>query len=323
MPPPVYIPPPNVFFKLVGGATNTALFVCPPGQKTPICAMNKTPEESSEYNWFSLIPGDGANTGTYRIMSRDTRRELYIKDWDPARWDHSYLIDAGTAGDGVFEGQVQLIYNGISFWIDGPKGTAHPTSWTHVTCCPWPSDGSITLNRRHWTMMYEDMRVDSVEYDLQNGSILAGTPLVIADQVLVNPSDQPQTMSFAVSKSISETSSYTRTEGFTMTVGISVTAGIPEVASVTASLEMSSSIEQTWGTEKTVGKEYIQTFPVLAGPNETIHATATVHVGKLDVPYTIKLTSRSNGIQVVSKGIWRGVSTWSLRAHFEKVTDSE
>jgi hypothetical protein len=40
---------------------------------------------------------------------------------------------------------------------------------------------------------------------------------------------------------------------------------------------------------------------------------ATVHVGTLEVPYTLYLSSKSTGTKAQTKGIWHGVSSWDLR----------
>ncbi len=90
-------------------------------------------------------------------------------------------------------------------------------------------------------------------------------------------------------------------------------AGVPIVAEAEFNVETSLSNEWKWGEQNSFSKSYTATFPVKAGPHETVRAVSTVNKGEIEVPYTIHLSSKSTGTKTETKGIWRGVSTWDLR----------
>ena len=69
-------------------------------------------------------------------------------------------------------------------------------------------------------LMWEDMKVDKVDFKLDAGKILASTPVVLAEQVLTNNSNSEQQVSFSVSKTVTNTSSFEYGEGFTLTTGV-------------------------------------------------------------------------------------------------------
>ncbi len=90
-------------------------------------------------------------------------------------------------------------------------------------------------------------------------------------------------------------------------------AGVPIVAETGFSVE---AVPGNWwirGEQTSFTKSYTATFPVKAGPNETVRAVSTVNKGDIEVPYSIYLSSESTGTKTEAKGIWRGVSTWDLR----------
>ena len=88
---------------------------------------------------------------------------------------------------------------------------------------PEPSFTNYTDKDFHpdqlFKLMWEDMKVDKVDFKLDSGKILASTPMVLAEQVLTNNSNSEQEMSFSVSKTVTNTSSFEYGEGFTVTIG--------------------------------------------------------------------------------------------------------
>lgn len=89
--------------------------------------------------------------------------------------------------------------------------------------------------------------------------------------------------------------------------------GVPFVAEAEFSIDTSLSNQWTWGEQNSFTKSYTMTFPVKAGPHETVRAVSTVNKGDIEVPFTIHFVSKSTGVKTETKGIWRGVSTWDLR----------
>ena len=78
-------------------------------------------------------------------------------------------------------------------------------------------------------------------------------------------------------------------------------------------VEASTTNTWTWGKTTEYSTQYTATFPVKAGPHESVRASSVVNQGTLDVPYTMHLSSKSTGVNVQTTGTWRGVSSWDLR----------
>ncbi|KAI0040028.1 hypothetical protein FA95DRAFT_1566775, partial [Auriscalpium vulgare] len=75
----------------------------------------------------------------------------------------------------------------------------------------------------------------------------------------------------------------------------------------------STASDWKYGEANSFTKKYTASVPVKVGPRKTVRVVSVVNKGKLEVPYTISLSSKSAGVKVETKGIWYGVSTWDLR----------
>ena len=80
-------------------------------------------------------------------------------------------------------------------------------------------------------------------------------------------------------------------------------------------IELSASLTNEWkfGEANEFAQTWKATFPAKAAPGETVRGISTITRGRLDVPYTITLRSKSNKVEVQTRGTWSGVSTWDLR----------
>ena len=71
-----------------------------------------------------------------------------------------------------------------------------------------------------FSFMWEDMRADEVKFNLDAGVISSSTPIVLAEQVFTNNSNNEQEMSFSVNKSVTHSSTFEYSTGFTVTPGM-------------------------------------------------------------------------------------------------------
>jgi hypothetical protein len=71
-----------------------------------------------------------------------------------------------------------------------------------------------------FSFLWENMKVDKVEYNLDAGRIISSTPIMLAEQVLTNNTDSEQEMSFSVNKGVTNSSTFEYSTGFTVTVGM-------------------------------------------------------------------------------------------------------
>lgn len=96
-------------------------------------------------------------------------------------------------------------------------------------------------------------------------------------------------------------------------------AGVPFVAEGKISAEVSASIDSKWGESTSTTKTWSMEVSMRADPGTVMGATVTLKQGKMEVPYTIRLRSKSSGHTGEKKGIWRGVSNWDIRVDYKEV----
>ena len=71
-----------------------------------------------------------------------------------------------------------------------------------------------------FSFIWEDMKVDKVEFNLGAGKILSSTQLKLTEQVLTNNSGSEKEMEFKVNKGITNSSAFKYDTGFTVTPGM-------------------------------------------------------------------------------------------------------
>ena len=71
-----------------------------------------------------------------------------------------------------------------------------------------------------FSFIWEDMKVDKVEFNLAAGKILSSTQVKLAEQVLTNNSGSEKEMEFKVNKGITDSSAFEYAAGFTVTLGM-------------------------------------------------------------------------------------------------------
>lgn len=165
-------------------------------------------------------------------------------------------------------------------------------------------------------LVLNDDEIIRVEYKVDEAKMLSTTPKVIAKQTNHNASSINQTMEFSFNETITNSFSFTHQAGASISVGTKFKCGIPMVGEGEAQVVVTGSYSYNWGTSSSNAKSYVAKFPVTAGPHSTVICNAVVNETKMDVPYTIYFESGNT-----SSGLWKGVSTWGLRATFEETKD--
>ncbi|KAK0231736.1 hemolytic lectin LSLb [Armillaria nabsnona] len=302
----MYIPPQGIYFRLTGQESQHVLY----SRRGPSPELWHYKGDKYEDQLFTLIHGAGSRAGLYAIKGKHSGKVLYSRTSPEPCVGH---VD----GDGMYNDN----------WFDLEVGIGPHAGHFRIVC---PATGEVLFSRttadpkfgnytrakfcadQYFSMGFEDMVVKRVEYDVARGKILRVTPHVLANQTLKNNSDDEQEMSFHFSENVTHTSTFQYTTGFTIEVGTEFSAGVPLVAEGKISVSASQSNAWSFGTEKSFSKTYTAQFPVKAGPHKTVRGVSSVQQGTLEVPYTIHLVSKSGGVWVETKGIWRGVSTWEL-----------
>ncbi|KAK0451214.1 hemolytic lectin LSLb [Desarmillaria tabescens] len=303
----MYIPPQGIYFRLVGHASQHVLFSR--NHADPEFWHYKGPEYEDQL--FTLIYGTGSRAGLYAIKSKRTGKVLFSRtsqepfvghiDGNGAYSDNWFNLEEGS---GTYAKLFRLLYPATGVVIFS-RTTLDP----QVGNC---TKANI-YSDQYFSFAFEDMVVKSVEYDVALGKILNVISHVLADHTLRNNSYHEQEVAFDFSENITHTSTFEYTTGFAITAGTEFSAGIPFVSEGKISIGASQSNEWKFGTQNTFTRTYAAHFPgVKAGPHQTVHAVSAVQQGTLEVPYTIHLASKSAGVEVVTKGLWHGVSSWGL-----------
>ena len=92
---------------------------------------------------------------------------------------------------------------------------AEPNFSNWGASAPYPQ-----FDDQHFVFLWEDMKVDKVEYDFDAGRVISSNPIALAEQTLTNNSDREQEMSFSVDKGVTNSSSFEFSTGFTVTIGM-------------------------------------------------------------------------------------------------------
>lgn len=75
----------------------------------------------------------------------------------------------------------------------------------------------------YFSFLFEDMKIERIEYELKLGRIISSTPTVLANQTLDNKdSTEAQEMKFEFNRTETHTSTFEYSEGFTITIGTTV-----------------------------------------------------------------------------------------------------
>ncbi|KAG8985086.1 hypothetical protein FRB94_012017 [Tulasnella sp. JGI-2019a] len=301
----LYIPPEGIYFRLLGYASQYVIF----------SHTNAEPQvgqiTSQDYSdqLFVLIHGTEGRKGTYGIKSKATGNVLFSRPRQSPNVGH--ISGNGQYNDnwfklepgkGQFTKQFRLITASVAL-----------VSRTHVEPHLWNHPQEEVFPDQYFSFLFEDMRIDRVEYDLKLGKIISSTPTILADQTFKNDTNHEQEMSFQLNETTTHTSTFEYALGFAITIGATFKADIPIVAGAELSVSTSLSNKWKWGEQNSFSKSYTATFLVKAGPHQTVRAVSTVNKGDIEVPYTIYLSSKGTGAKTETKGVWRGVSTWDPR----------
>lgn len=125
-----------------------------------------------------------------------------------------------------------------------------------------------------------------------------------------------QTVTFTVSKSVTETESFTHTSGVPVTEGTEFETGIPVVNDAgEASTEITACRKYEYGRQRSVQRTREATFECDGVWTKTSMCTVKLYYRKVDIPYTMVWKHKSKGCNCESKGIF--TSVWSTNMRME------
>lgn len=310
----LYIPPTGLYFRLLGLNSNKVLF-----------SRNGTdPEfwhhpvgETYDDQWWHLSPGSGKHEGYYLVVSKYTGKVIFSRSSPDPHVGH-------IGGGGVYEDNWFKIEAGTgkraNFFRLREKSTdtvlvSRPATEPQV--CNHPGTSEI-YDDQYFTFLFEDTKIDRIEYDINRGLVLSRVPELIGTQTELNYTDVNQTVEFDFSRTETISSSFDYTLGFTITVGASGKVGIPFVAEGAIKVDLSNSHTMKWGSTTTQSRTYASRFPATAPPHTKITATASVTCSQIEIPFTIYSKSVATGFEVRTEGTYRGVTYWDIQSDIKQ-----
>lgn len=157
----------------------------------------------------------------------------------------------------------------------------------------------------HFQKIQGEVNLVSMNFFIDQAKLLTEKPNVIAEQTLVNKSNEAQTMAFKYSVTEGKTKSTSHTIGFNYGIKVGFEAGFFGMnGKYEASFSFSHSHTFSESISSGITKSY--EFPLKAAPRSTYVAKAMVHEANMDVPYELVLDF--GGQKKSFNGIWNGVA---------------
>ncbi|WEW60424.1 hypothetical protein PRK78_005910 [Emydomyces testavorans] len=305
--PELYIPPPQISFRLKSYSTNYVLYSRHSNEPT----FDHFGGSIFDDQWWQLIPGTGKHSGYYLIKSKKTGKVLFSRN-SPAPYvghvggngqydDNYFKLEAGS---GKHANHFRL-RNYASDTVIYSRLTRTPNLGNYDA---WRT----VYDDQYWMFHFEDMEISRITYQIDQGKIIASNTEQLGSETVTNNSSINQTAEFDFSETKTTSSTFERTHGFTISAGESGKLEVPFVADYTLKLELSTTHTFKWGETATESKLYAARFPATAAPHTKITATATITRSQIAVPFTIYSKSVSTGYEVATHGTYRGITYWNI-----------
>jgi len=302
----LYIPPSQFSFRLLAYGSHYVLS-CRTPLDTISTLFHHQKEEEHSGQWFHLIPGEGERAGYYMVKNNHTGAVLFV---------HSGRIAATTDPNAQYRDPWFRIEEGKDkyaghFRLRNIASSVIPSAEDLEVHAANQLDSSPDRNR-YFSFLFEELVVEGIDYDLEDGIVTASSLKVIAQQTLNNNTELEQTMECQVDERQTHSFTFEYTGGFNLGPGFNLSGGIPNV--IGGTLEIDNTLNQQWSFGRTNEYEvgYTATLPVKASPLSTIRAISRVSRGNVIVPFTLRLKSKLTGFKVKTHGIFLGVSTWDI-----------
>jgi hypothetical protein len=217
-----------------------------------------------------------------------------------------------------------------------------------------PDTGLIDASKvydDHWFQFeYEGMNIERIEYIKDKALIGEQVPLLIAEKAVENRSKAPQTPKIVLENTVEEESTFERTAGYAITVGTEIsgtsgqrfwpqcpillpstfsflfpfsTAGIPEVSSAKTSISVTATGSRKFGQTERSSKKITVEIPVNVDPGAIVLARATALKTTLSVPFVMHQRSRTTGQEVITEGVWKGITSVMAYTSYDAITAEE
>lgn len=261
-------------------------------------------------HWWRIIPANG-QTNRYIIKNVTTGRAIWCRFKnrragcidDDGKWPDNWF---------VFE-ETKLPGCSGTFRIRCPSTNCTLASRTDqkpaVDGIMLKDDGSPDNEDQHFSMIFEDMEVQSIEYDIKAGKNSTEKPAVIADQDLENSSDTEQIQTFTYNEDKAEEHSFEHSHGFEVSLSQKITINVlPMVAGGEFEVKASQKNEWKWGEKNTITTKWGISQALKVPKNSTFVATLTATKKEISVPFKITWVAKDSGAKNITYGVYKGVS---------------
>ncbi|KAI0741309.1 hemolytic lectin [Daedaleopsis nitida] len=304
----VYIPPAGLAFRILGHDSQNVIFSRL--DANPQVGQVSVTDKVNDNQYFTLLYGTGARTGTYAIKGRVSGDVLYSRTAPEPRVYHN--AGDGQDDDNWFKFEAGTGPHAKSFRLITPSQSVAVYSRTDQPPFLANIDQTQLSGDQFFTFIWEDMQVDKVEYNLDAGTIVSSNPIILSEETFTNNTNAPTEVSFVVDQAVKTTSEFEYSTGFPVTFGMAFSVGIPLYNSGSSKFTVGGASANEWGWSTQSTMQVTGTFPIALIPHQAARAVSVVNQGILSVPYTLYLSSKSSGVQVQTTGTWHGVSAWYL-----------
>ncbi|KAG6908057.1 hypothetical protein DXG01_006363 [Tephrocybe rancida] len=300
--PRIHTPAPGLFFRLCAYKSGRVIY----SRYSPEPTVGNHPatdEFDDQYftaathpNYPNEFAFKSKATGKF-LCYRHPNNMLFAEDWNTTILDvFFFTLDSGL---GKHLSYFRIIPHGSDRALLSNNGVSYG------------SKGDFN-DDQYFTLLYEDLIFDRVEFGKQQQAKIKDEPHVISSQELKNETDHDATLTFSFSETVHTTSLWEYTGGvkagtsnWTTTLPAFLLKGEFKVA-----LEGSFSGKNV---ETTVNsRTYTITVPVTAKTKQRIVAKMSVRRAEMECPFTVYWRSSKTAEVATTEGIWRGITSYDM-----------
>ncbi|CAD6446754.1 660d8779-a622-4dc7-91d5-182039511358 [Sclerotinia trifoliorum] len=301
----VELPSPETYVRFVSKRTGKVL-----ADDNELCHTDKDPAKAE--HWWRIIPANG-QTNSYIIKNVTTGRVIWCRSKNRRA---GCIDDDGKWADNwfVFE-ETRLPNCNGTFRIHCPSANCALASRTdkkpEVDGILLKDDGSPDNEDQHFLMNFEDMGVESIEYDIKAGKKSSEKPAAIAQQDLENASDTEQIQTFTYNEDKAEEHTFEHSHGFEISISQKIKVQAWPIWTGKLEVKGSTKNEWRWGEKNTVTTKWGISQALKVPKNSTFVATLTATKMEISVPFKMIWKAKDSGAKNTTYGMYTGVSYYN------------
>ncbi|KAF9072621.1 hemolytic lectin [Rhodocollybia butyracea] len=320
---PVYVPPRGIYFRLLSYHIQHVLssrihiepqvFLSPVEEQctdqlyTVVTADETSSEESQKHPGLFLLKN--RETG-YVLCTSANRSVGQLHDVSNDCW---FRFEAGPE---ALKNRFRICCPSLNMVLVC-NNDGGPLVGAYIPTGPQDSD----LVDQYFSFLFEEMEIVQIQYDLDQARTSSTKPHVVMKQMASNNTSTTQQMTLEKDENETHTALWKYTSGFPLSAGTSLKALVPVIRETKFSVELVSNEMMKFSDPNFFTKSWKASFSVNVDAGQTVRVASTVTRGQVEVPYTMFLRSTIAHIEVETKGIWIGESTWDLRHSTSIVKD--